>query len=686
MKVPFGLATSGLALLVLAHDEVVDHARAQRARTVQRHQRDDVLEAVALELFFQVLGRARFGLEHRGRVAVGEQAVHRRIVERQILQAEILHAGMALHEAHRLGEDGQRAQAEEVELHQADRLDVVLVELRHHRVRTLRTVQWAEIGEPARRDQHAAGVHADVARQFLELRRQPEEFLHFLFLVVTLLQLRLHLQRLRQRHRLHALDRHQLGQLVAVKVGHVEHAADVTDHRFRAQRAEGGDLRHRGVAVFVLHVLDHAIAPVLAEIDVEVGHRHPLGVEKALEQQVVAQGVEVGDRQAVGNQRAGAGAAPRSHRHAVVLGPVDEVRHDQEVARKTHLNNDAEFEFQALGVFRQPGRAFGRVRVEMRHAFGETLVRTLADVVVETHAVRRRKIGQTALAQFQREVAALGDFDAVGERLRQVGEQLGHLVRRFEVLLGGERPRAARVAEHHALGNTHACLVRPEIVRGEELDRMGGHRRQTERGADVEQAVDQVFGVRLAEALQFQVIASRKQRGPGLGGGTRGVGLVVEQGLRDVAGIAARQGDEPVAALGEPGRIDLGAAAIQVFLVGAGKQFAQAAISFAVLRQQQEPRRPVAVGGVAQPHVAAEYRFHALATRRVVELDPAESVGKVGQAERRHARLARPRHRIPHPHQAVGDGKFTMQAEVDEARGGHGAAAEKQGTILTRRG
>src|SRR3546814_1299067 len=54
---------------------------------------------------------------------------------------------LPIYEAHRLGQDRQRAQAEEVELDQPDRLDVVLVEMRHHGIRALCTIQRAEVGE-----------------------------------------------------------------------------------------------------------------------------------------------------------------------------------------------------------------------------------------------------------------------------------------------------------------------------------------------------------------------------------------------------------------------------------------------------------------------------------------------------------------------------------------------------------
>ena len=65
---------------------------------------------------------------------------------------------------------------------------------------------------------------------------------------------------------------------------------------------------------FVDHVLHHALAAVHREVDVDVGHRLAARVEEALEQQVVADRVDVGDAQRVGHQRAGGRAAARARR------------------------------------------------------------------------------------------------------------------------------------------------------------------------------------------------------------------------------------------------------------------------------------------------------------------------------------------------------------------------------------
>ena len=99
----------------------------------------------------------------------------------------------------------------------------------------------------------------------------------------------------------HDRVRDQLREPVADRVVVAEHARGVARRRAREHLAEGDDLRHAVGAVLLGHVADHALAAAHGEVDVDVRHRHALGVEEALEQQVVAQRVDVGDLQAVGD-------------------------------------------------------------------------------------------------------------------------------------------------------------------------------------------------------------------------------------------------------------------------------------------------------------------------------------------------------------------------------------------------
>ena len=100
-----------------------------------------------------------------------------------------------------------------------------------------------------------------------------------------------------------------LASLSPIAVVVAEHARGVARGRAREHLAEGDDLRHAVGAVLLGHVADHALAAAHGEVDVDIRHRHALGVEEALEQQVVAQRVDVGDLQAVGDDA----SRPPSH-------------------------------------------------------------------------------------------------------------------------------------------------------------------------------------------------------------------------------------------------------------------------------------------------------------------------------------------------------------------------------------
>ena len=59
-------------------------------------------------------------------------------------------------------------------------------------------------------------------------------------------------------------------------------------------------------------------------------------------------GIEIGDGERPGHDRAGARAAARPDGDAVGLGPLDEVGDDQEVAGELHLRDDVDLEGQPL--------------------------------------------------------------------------------------------------------------------------------------------------------------------------------------------------------------------------------------------------------------------------------------------------------------------------------------------------
>ena len=87
---------------------------------------------------------------------------------------------------------------------------------------------------------------------------------------------------------------------------------DVAHDRLRLHRPERDDLRDVLAAVLPRDVLDDFAAAPLAEVDVDVGQRHALGVEEALEDEVEVERIDVGDPQAVRDEAARRRSAARA--------------------------------------------------------------------------------------------------------------------------------------------------------------------------------------------------------------------------------------------------------------------------------------------------------------------------------------------------------------------------------------
>ncbi len=100
---------------------------------------------------------------------------------------------------------------------------------------------------------------------------------------------------------------------------------------------------------------------------------------------------------------------------------------------------------------------------------------------------------------------------------------------------------------------------------------MRGHHRQLQFRRQLHGLLYVGIGAGIAGALQFDIEALREYRGPMLCRAARTVGIAVGQRHADIATHCARQGDHAgrqrqvvFAGLQEPGRIDLGAAAVLV--------------------------------------------------------------------------------------------------------------------------
>ena len=280
------------------------------------------------------------------------------VVEGDVVDVEV-DPRRRLDELQRPVDDRQVAQAEEVHLEEAEVLHAVHLVLRDDR----RVLQAAAglglaldrqvLGQRVPGDDDGGGVDPVLAAEPLEAQRHVADPLHVGVGLVEVAQLAGHLVAVLElvlpleagvERRVAAHDQrgHELGDLVADGVGIAEHPGRVPHRRPGLDRRERDDLGDVVGAVALGGVADHLAAVALVEVHVDVGHLLAAGVEEPLEEQAVAERVEVDDPQAVGHGTPGRRPPARADPDAAVAGVLDEVPHHEEVGREPHLGDDAE--------------------------------------------------------------------------------------------------------------------------------------------------------------------------------------------------------------------------------------------------------------------------------------------------------------------------------------------------------
>ena len=221
-----------------------------------------------------------------------------------------------------------------------------------------------------------------------------------------------------------------LGQPVAVAIAPTEHATHIANHALRTHGAEGNDVAHAALTVFLPDVLDHLGATSLTEVDIKVRRTDTLGVQETLEHQLKTQRINVGNAQGISHQGTRTRTTTRPNRDALLTRPLDEVPNDQEVRREVFVLQQTQFHLHALVDDVIIQSAIPTVTtLKSQH-------RLVTKVFVALTAVGRVKLRvalNTRRVEMDFEITALSDFQGGITGLRHLREKRAHLLRRFEI-------------------------------------------------------------------------------------------------------------------------------------------------------------------------------------------------------------------------------------------------------------
>ena len=203
-------------------------------------------------------------------------------------------------------------------------------------------------------------------------------------------------------------------------------------------------------AVFFVHVLQHLLAPLVLEVDVDVRRFVPLAAHEPLEQQIARGRVDRGDAQAKAHGRVGRRAAALAQ-DVSRAGESHQVPHGEKIRFVAQVADQLQFVLELLAdFFRHAGRV----------ALGRALPGELRQIL-QRRLARGRKLGRIFVAQLlEREPAAVGDLDGPRDRIRRGGEQRADFVHRPQVPLGvGKQQRAFRGGDRRAMADRREHIM-----------------------------------------------------------------------------------------------------------------------------------------------------------------------------------------------------------------------------------
>ncbi len=303
----------------------------------------------------------------------------------------------------------ERAQPQQIDLEQAEGLHIVLGPLDDGAALHAGVLDGHEVVHRLVAQQEAAWVDRQVARKLLDLVHQPGE-------VGVQRRLRIEAGAGEVGRLQLAVVAAQLGQPVQVHRRQPQRLAHLADRRARPEAHHVADHGRPVAPVFGVDVLDHFLAPVVLDVQVDVRRLGPFARDEALEQQVHLARVHRRDLQAVAHHRVGRRTAPLAD-DPLLAAEAHDLGHGQEVALVIQLVDQFEFAGDAAGHVRRDRRA-------------EAVAGALAHQLVQPARLGHTEgqlLGRVAVAQgAQVEVAAVGDLFCGGEGCGVVGEELLH--------------------------------------------------------------------------------------------------------------------------------------------------------------------------------------------------------------------------------------------------------------------
>ena len=388
--------------------------------------------------------------------------------------------------------------------------------------------------------------------------------------------------------------------------------------------------------------------------------------------------VDVGDAQTIGDEAPRRRAAPRSNGNPLLAGKANEIPSDEEVARKTHLVDDAELAFESLVVIRAgvPPEFFDS-RAVQPPAIGQSFLHDALEIAVDAFPFGHFEARQLETLALEVDVHALRNGERIVIGLFVTLEKRSHLRRRLEIELIAGIAHAVLVGDFLAGADTEQNVVRFGVLTRDVVAIVGRDSSETFLAGELHQArihrrfireaqivvLDLEKEIILAENVAINARRLHRFRH-----------ISPKRCLGNFPFQTCRETNEPFRVLGEKLFVDP-RLVVEAFEKTRGDELDEVAVALVGLRKQHEVVigiRNASVRGFVEAtpgcdiNLASKNGFDAGFCRRVVEIDGAEHVPVIRERDGRHPVARRELDDLADTASPVEQGKITVIVKMHE--------------------
>ena len=415
-------------------------------------------------------------------------------------------------------------------------------------------------------------------------------------------------------------------------------------------------------AVFFNDIVYNFASAFVAEINIEIGHADPLGVEKALEQQAVFHRVDAGYTDSIGGYAARSRSSAGADGNIAASRMIYEIVDYQIIVDIAHAADNREFVVEALLILLGDILAVAAVHPLLRHIF-----KILKVILIPGHFEMR----QLRFAELELDIAAFGYFRSPLDRVGVLRKEREHLLLAFQIELLRLELHARILAEGMVRLDADEHLLHLGIFFGDIMNIVRGDERNPRLPRQLGEHRDYtpLLGQTVILNLEEEVVFAHDGAIPE-GFFLRALVVTAEQSARNFSREARRKCNKPLVIFFEELTV-YSRFCIKARDESLRHKLYQILISCFIFAEQYqmialgiEGMDFVKAGARRHIHLASDYRLYPALFRRAVKVDDAVHNAVVGHGDARLTEALHLVHKLLDAARAVKQAVFGMKMKV----------------------